>query len=287
METQVEKNKQILKRLIDEAFNSRKLDVLEEILHPDFVNHQEIFPLKAKKGPAVFHELYSAFFDFFSDVKADYTHVISEGDYIVARDFITGTNDGEMMGNPPTGKKVKFEVFHLYRVEGDQLIERWGLTDDLSLGKQLGTIKQIIIMSQLLIDRGSNLLVTAALGALVENDVETVFDFTVAEDVVTKFLKGEPAVTGYEIMQGPWGQPGAFRWTYFGKDKAREQVNFIQRPYLFDYQLTEYTSELKDLVDLAVAQFLFRPVGPRTEIKLVLHLPTVIRRSTCLSSKTS
>ncbi|MBP2831019.1 ester cyclase [Aquimarina sp. U1-2] len=138
MENQTTANKAILKKLIDEAFNSRNLDVLEEVLHPDFINHQEVFPLEAKKGPAVFRELYSVFFSIFSDVKADYTHVIAEDDYVMARDFISGTNDGEIMGKPATGKKVKFEVFHLYRVQDGKLIERFGLTDDVSLMKQLG-----------------------------------------------------------------------------------------------------------------------------------------------------
>jgi len=142
METTVANNKKVLTRLIDEAFNNRNLDILPEVLHPDFVNHQEVFPLEAKKGPAVFNELYSAFFNIFSDVKADYTHIISEGDFIVARDFISGTNDGELMGKPATGKKVKFEVFHLYRVQDGKLIERWGLTDDMSLMKQLGVIEE-------------------------------------------------------------------------------------------------------------------------------------------------
>lgn len=137
MTTTIENNKQVLKRLIDEAFNNRNLDILEEVLHPDFVNHQEVFPLKAKKGPEVFRELYSTFFQIFSDVKADYTHILSEDDYVMARDFITGTNDGEINGNSATHKKVKFEVFHLYRLKEGKLVERWGLTDDLSLMKQL------------------------------------------------------------------------------------------------------------------------------------------------------
>lgn len=142
MKSQAEKNKAVLKRLIDEAFNGRDLSVLEEVLHPDFVNHQEVFPLKAKKGPEVFRELYQGFFNIFSDVKADYTHIIAEDDYVVARDFISGTNDGEVMGNSATGKKVKFEVFHLYRLKDNKLIERWGLTDDLNLMKQLGFMSE-------------------------------------------------------------------------------------------------------------------------------------------------
>ncbi|HGN8625348.1 hypothetical protein AAA557_05155 [Pseudomonas aeruginosa] len=122
-------------------------------------------------------------------------------------------------------------------------------------------------MSQLLVDAGVNRNVVCAVSGIIENSVERVFDFTVAEDVITRFLKGEPAVTGYEIHQGPWGQPDAYRTVHFANNHAREQINFFQRPYLFDYQLTEFSWELKELCDLAVAQFLFRPVGPRTFVK--------------------
>lgn len=122
-------------------------------------------------------------------------------------------------------------------------------------------------MSQLLVDAGVNRNVVVAAGALVENSIERVFDFTVAEDVITKFLKGEPAVTGYEVHQGPWGQPGAFRTVHFGDKTAREQINYFARPFLFDYQLTDFSWELNELCDLAVNQFLFRSVGPRTLVK--------------------
>lgn len=122
-------------------------------------------------------------------------------------------------------------------------------------------------MSQLLIDAGVNRNVVVAAGTLVDNSVERVFDFTVAEDVATTFLKGEPAVTGYEIHQGPWGQQGAYRTVYFGDKSVREQINFFVRPYVFDYQLTEFSWELNELCDLAVNQFLFQPVGPRTLVK--------------------
>lgn len=122
-------------------------------------------------------------------------------------------------------------------------------------------------MSQLLVDAGVNLNVVVAAGTTVSNSVERVFDFTVAEDVATAFLKGGPAVTGYEMQQGPWGQTGARRTVYFGDDSVREQINFILRPYVFDYQLTDFSWDLNELCDLAVNQFLFQPVGPRTLVK--------------------
>lgn len=122
-------------------------------------------------------------------------------------------------------------------------------------------------MSQLLVDAGVNRNVVVAAGGIVSNSVERVFDFTVAEDVATNFLKGEPAITGYEIHQGPWGQPGAYRTVHFGQNSVREQINFFVRPYVFDYHLTDFSWDLGELCDLAVNQFLFQPIGPRTLVK--------------------
>lgn len=137
----IEDNKAILRRLIDDAFNGRDLDVLDEVLHPEFVNHQEVFPLEAKTGPDVFRELYGKFFKAFPDIRAAYHNIIAEGDLVMAQDTITGTNTGSLpIGAPATNKAVSFEVFHLYRVQDGKLIERWGLTDDLTLMKQLGVI---------------------------------------------------------------------------------------------------------------------------------------------------
>lgn len=135
-----EDNKAIVRNLIDVCFNGRDLFRLGEFLHPEFVNHQEIFPLKNKQGPGVFEELYSNFFTIFPDVRADYHRLVADDDYVVAYDNIIGTNTGPINGNQPTGRKVDFQVFHLYRVQNGKLIERWGLTDDLTMMRQLGFI---------------------------------------------------------------------------------------------------------------------------------------------------
>lgn len=39
------------------------------------------------------------------------------------------------------------------------------------------------------------------------------------------------------------------------------------RPYVFDYQLTDFSGDLNELCDLAVNQFLFQPIGRRTLVK--------------------
>ncbi len=46
------------------------------------------------------------------------------------------------MGIPPTGKHVKFQGMVMWRIEGDQLVERWAFIDRFGLMEQLGVISQ-------------------------------------------------------------------------------------------------------------------------------------------------
>lgn len=51
---------------------------------------------------------------------------------------ITGTNTGEMMGMPPTGKKVEFTGMDYLVFKNGKCTDRWGYFDTMSLMGQLG-----------------------------------------------------------------------------------------------------------------------------------------------------
>lgn len=124
-------------------------------------------------------------------------------------------------------------------------------------------------MSQLLIDAKTTVLTLNVVAGTIDNNIEKVFDFTIAEDVVVNFLKGSPAVVGYDMLQGPWNHRGANRIVRVeGGNQWHETVTDFQRPYLFAYQLNEFQGgELSRLAEFAVAQFFFMPYGPRTLVK--------------------
>ena len=46
-------NRRVHDPLIEGVFNGRNLDVLDEIPHPGFVNHHELFRTKARNGPGI------------------------------------------------------------------------------------------------------------------------------------------------------------------------------------------------------------------------------------------
>jgi hypothetical protein len=124
-------------------------------------------------------------------------------------------------------------------------------------------------MSQKLVDGKVNLIVQSAVGGIVENNVEKVYDFIIGEDVVTRLIIGKPVLENYDIIAGSWEYPGAQRWLNFeGDQRMRETVNNLIRPYLFEYQLEEFSDPaLAQITDIARAHWTFVPVGPRTSIK--------------------
>ncbi len=138
---QEEKNKAIVKRLIDEAFNNRNLNILPELLHEDFVNHNDLLPVDNKKGPPVFEELYTKMWEAFPDIKIDNHRMIAKDDMVVIHDTLRGTNTGPLPdGQPATANAVEFEAINILRLKDGKVIERWGLSDNLAMWKQLGLI---------------------------------------------------------------------------------------------------------------------------------------------------
>lgn len=120
-------------------------------------------------------------------------------------------------------------------------------------------------------ETGANLTVTAAIEDVIENSVERSYDVTVAEDVITRFLKGgdgAPGVIGYDILKGDWSHPGSARVVKFDDGlEAREEVVALIRPNYFAYQLSDFTGPVGDIVDFAFAEFVFTPIGSRAKVR--------------------
>ncbi|MEM7007785.1 MAG: ester cyclase, partial [Thermodesulfobacteriota bacterium] len=96
---QEDKNKTLVRSLIDDAFNQRNLSLLQELLHPDFVNHNDLLPTQNKKGPQVFEELYTKMFESFPDIKIENHLLIAKDDLVImpAIPFVVRTTSGQLI----------------------------------------------------------------------------------------------------------------------------------------------------------------------------------------------
>ena len=74
------------------------------------------------------------------DFKATIDDVVAEGDRVVIRMTFRGTQTGEFMGMPPTGKSISVGVIDIFRIAGGKIVEHWGQMDSMGMMQQLGAI---------------------------------------------------------------------------------------------------------------------------------------------------
>jgi predicted ester cyclase len=134
-----EQNKALFRRVIDEVFVGGNTSLIDELVAPDFVEHEEL-PPGIPAGREGVKQLSSAFLSAFPDFKATIDDLIAEGDKVVARATWSGTHQGEFMGIPPTGKRVSFQVIDIVRFAGGKFVEHWGQMDNMAMMQQLGVI---------------------------------------------------------------------------------------------------------------------------------------------------
>ncbi|HEY5848552.1 MAG TPA: ester cyclase [Nakamurella sp.] len=132
-----ENNKTIVKRFIEEYQAQNDLNVLYEIVSPDLVNRTPMFP-NAPGGPVEVKTIFDMFRAAFDDFGVEIIDQLAEGDKVVTYKAFSGVHHGDFMGIAPTGSPVRFTVIDIVRLRGGQIVEHWGLVDQLGLLQQLG-----------------------------------------------------------------------------------------------------------------------------------------------------
>ena len=122
-----------------ERINAHDLDGFCDLLADGFVEHEVTAGFApTKDGVRRFFAMYMAAFP---DLRMEPQDVLPSGDKVVARVKCTGTNTGEFMGMPATGKSVEVEAVDIIRFGDDGLAhEHWGVFDAMSMMQQLGAI---------------------------------------------------------------------------------------------------------------------------------------------------
>ena len=134
-----EENKALARRVIEEMFNGGNLGVADELLAPDYVDHDPAMP-EDVRGPEGFKEYVRAYRSAFSDIHIRIEEQIAEGDKVVTRWTGTGTHDGDLAGIAPTGNRVTLPGMEIVRISEGKLVEGWEGYDSMNLMQQLGVM---------------------------------------------------------------------------------------------------------------------------------------------------
>jgi predicted ester cyclase len=119
---------------MDEGFSRGNLAVCDELFSPDAVEHQRGNGSGVEGVKGVISALRSAFSDFRIEVE----DIVVDNEMVWFRNRATGTNDGSLMGFPPTHRKVDITVIDIVRIKDGRVVEHWGVPDQLGVLLQLG-----------------------------------------------------------------------------------------------------------------------------------------------------
>lgn len=123
----IQENKELVRRYSEVIYNQHKLEKLSEFIDGDLLEESR--------------DHLGQFLTAFSDSQAIIEDMIAEGDKVMCRLLVSGTNTGPFAGQPPTGKKIQFGSFRIYRIAGGKFVETWAMQDRLGLMEQLGLVK--------------------------------------------------------------------------------------------------------------------------------------------------
>jgi steroid delta-isomerase-like uncharacterized protein len=131
--------KAIARRLLEEAFNSGNLDVVDELVSPEFVNHDAALPepMLGIEGAKASIAGYRAAFP---DVRLTIEQQVAEGEFVTTRWSARGTHQGDLMGIAATGKQATVTGITIDRIVDGRFVETWTNWDTLGLMQQLGVI---------------------------------------------------------------------------------------------------------------------------------------------------
>lgn len=128
--------KSIVRRYFEQVFNEHRHDLVEEFLAENIEIHGTGLP----PGVEAVKQWLSTLTTGFPDHQMIVEDILAEGDRVVARTTLKGTQLGEMQGIPATGKAVSVSAITIFRLDNGKIAEAWMVSDSLGMMQQLGVI---------------------------------------------------------------------------------------------------------------------------------------------------
>jgi steroid delta-isomerase-like uncharacterized protein len=128
-------------RSVLEAFATGSLDVYDEVLAPDFLDHDPQNPFAAgQRGPQLMRAVAILYRTAFPDLLVAIEDQYEDRNVVVSRWTVSGTQMGPLPGLPPTRRHATVTGVQIDRFEGNKIVEGWRYWDTLGMLQQLGAV---------------------------------------------------------------------------------------------------------------------------------------------------
>jgi predicted ester cyclase len=117
--------KAVVRRLVDEVMNARRLELLDELCTPAMARRWRawVAPFQAS----------------FPDMRMEIVQLVAEGDTVAGRFTCSATHAGEWRGQAATGRRFeRVDEVYFFTLEAGRLSAAWGIEDTVDRLRQLG-----------------------------------------------------------------------------------------------------------------------------------------------------
>lgn len=124
--------KAIMREIFARVWNEGDLDAVDRLFALGFVDHELTvpFPMRGIEGYKRYVEFYR---HSFPDGVFTVEQQLAEGDLVTTRWTVRGTHKEELLGIPPTGKRLTVGGITITRIRDGKVQEGWTYWDNLGL----------------------------------------------------------------------------------------------------------------------------------------------------------
>ena len=131
--------RRLLQRYFDEVWNQGRVDVLDELLTRDYVNHSPSTP-DPPPGPAGLKPIVRAMRQGIPDLRYEILDLVATPQKAAVFLRVTGTHRGELFGIAPSGARIDVRQMQIEWLRDGRICQHWRVTDELGLLRQLGVV---------------------------------------------------------------------------------------------------------------------------------------------------
>jgi len=117
-----EANQAIIRRLIEEVINEGKLELIDDLFTPTFVDRSSP---DQPPGPEGVRDYIAAARIGFPDLRVHITDLLAKYNKVAVRTLWRGTHMGVYDGKAPTGKLAMRTMIQIFRLVNGKIVDEW------------------------------------------------------------------------------------------------------------------------------------------------------------------
>ena len=139
-----ERNKKVVKRLLMDCFSGGRLEILAEVVSPDFEFEYPNLP----GGMEGLRAIIKKHNDCFKGWHFTIHDMLAADDKVVLRWSASGTHVKSFLGESPTGKDVQLKGISIYQLKDGMIFKDWVEPDNLGFMTQLGLLAPVDFVAE-------------------------------------------------------------------------------------------------------------------------------------------